>query len=153
MMSILSKGEADGKPPHPVEPYGTRQLSQAKTHGIIDSFLVGYVEDFAGIHDTNEVLAAKPQPQGPKKPIRPQPVDPYGGRKPSTAHFREPLISDGTIDGIDHGAPTKALPFGKMVRTLVQLLDGHMIANRSTAVYKTHGKSPSSSDHALITDV
>ena len=134
LVSIFSKGEADGKPPHPVEPYGSRQLSKAKTHEITNSFLVGYVENFAGIPDINEVLAGKPQPQGPKKPIRPQPLDPYGGKKPSTAHRRELLSSDGAIDSMDHRAPTGELPFGKMVRTLAQLLDGHMIAKKSTAV-------------------
>lgn len=134
MMSILSKGETDDKPPHPVEPYGSRQLSQAKTHEISDAFLTGHIENFAGIHGTDEVLAGKPPPQGPKKPIRPQPFDPYGSKKPSMTHSRELVGSAWAIDGIDLGAPTKTLRFGKMVHTLAQLLDGHVTANKSTTV-------------------
>ncbi|KAL8786674.1 MAG: hypothetical protein Q9195_008110, partial [Heterodermia aff. obscurata] len=132
MASILFKGENDEKPPHPVEPYGSRQLSQAKTQGISNAFLVGYFEHFAGIHGTDEVVAGKPQPQGPKKPIRPPPFDPYGGKKPSMAHDRQLPGSARAIDGTDHGASTKTLRFGKMVRTLAQLLDGHVTANKST---------------------
>ena len=134
MMSILSKGETDDKPPHPVEPYGSRQLSQDNTHQMSDAFLIGYIENFAGIYATNEVLAGKPPPQGPKKPIRPQPFDPYGSKKPSMAHSRRLLGSADAIDGIDLGPPTKTLRFGKMVHILAQLLDGDMIAKKSTAV-------------------
>ena len=125
MASILFKGNTDDKPPHPVEPYGSRQLLNTKAHRIGDAFLDGYFESFAGIHSSDEVLAGKPQPQGPKKPIRPQPFDPYGSKKPSMAC---------AIDGIDHGGPTKTLPFGNMAHTLAQLLEGHVTANKSTAV-------------------
>ena len=133
MASILFKGNTDDKPPHPVEPYGSRQLSHTKAHMIGDAFLDGYFESFAGIHSADEVLGGKPQPQGPKKPIRPQPFDPYGSKKPFMVHSRELPGLAGAIDGMDHG-PTKTLPFGKMVRTLAKLLEGHVNANKSTTV-------------------
>ena len=134
MMSILFNRETDEKPPHPVEPYGSRQLPQTKTQTMSDAFLVGYFENYAVIHGTDEVLIGKPQPQGPKKPIRPRPFDPYGSKRPSMAHNRELPGLACAIDGITHGAPTKTMPFGRMVRTLAQLLDDHMTANKSTTL-------------------
>ena len=134
VVSILSKRGTDDQPPHPVEPYGSRQLLPSKTQGIFHTYLIRYSQNLAGIHGTDELLAGKPHPPGPKKPIRPWPFDPYGSKKLSMAHRRQPPASACAIDGKDHEASTKTWQVGMIASTLAQLLHDHITANKSTTV-------------------
>lgn len=82
--STGSIGGKDDRPPQPVEPYGNWKPLGAVGHNIPNPSLTERLDHYKIIHDSDGVLAGKPQ--GPKKPIRPpQPFDPYGSRKPSSA--------------------------------------------------------------------
>ena len=78
--STGSMGGQDDTPPQPVEPYGTWKPLGVGGHNLSYLLRTGRFDCYQNVHGTDEILAGKPQ--GPKKP---QPFDPYGSRKPSSA--------------------------------------------------------------------
>lgn len=112
----VSKGGKDQPPPQPVEPYGARKPLEVGGHDVSSPFSNGHIDYYKNSHGTDETLAGKPE--GPKKPIKPpHPFDPYGSRKPSSAHRG---LGYGAVNSGGHDILMMTFKVGDTVHTLAQ---------------------------------